>query len=101
MADSIKLKSAVTLKHQANLGEDLADVEFAAGDELSVLQEWDSAWLVEEQRRQALQREEGPGRTRVISSASVFTRRSGLTGFLKITPSRPSSRLRLMTWSWS
>jgi len=46
MADSIKLKSSVTLKHQANLGEDLADVEFAAGDELSVLQEWDNGWLV-------------------------------------------------------
>jgi hypothetical protein len=45
MADSIKIKSAVTLKHQANLGEDLEDVELAAGDELSVLQEWDNAWL--------------------------------------------------------
>ena len=101
MADSIKLKSNATLKHQANLGEDLAEVEFAAGDELSVLQEWDHAWLAKSSRREALQREEGSGRTRVTSSASVFTRRSGLTGFLKITPSRPSSRLRLMTWSWS
>ena len=45
MADSIKLKSSVTLKHQANLGEDRAEVEFSAGDELSVLQEWDSAYL--------------------------------------------------------
>ena len=45
MADSIRIKSAVTLKHQANLGEDLEDVELAAGDELSVLQEWESAWL--------------------------------------------------------
>lgn len=45
MADSIKLKSAVVLKHQANLGEDLAEVEFSAGDELSVLQEWETAWL--------------------------------------------------------
>ncbi|HTO53909.1 MAG TPA: hypothetical protein VMR50_11025 [Myxococcota bacterium] len=45
MADSIRIKNAVTLKHQANLGEDLEDVELAAGDELSVLQEWESAWL--------------------------------------------------------
>ena len=45
MADSIKIKNAVTLKHQANLGEDLEDVELSAGDELSVLQEWDTAWL--------------------------------------------------------
>ncbi|HXX47667.1 MAG TPA: hypothetical protein VEN47_05540 [Myxococcota bacterium] len=45
MADSIRIKSAVTLKHQANLGEDLEDVELAAGDELAVLQEWETAWL--------------------------------------------------------
>jgi hypothetical protein len=45
MADSIKLKSSVTLRHQANLGEDLGEVEFSAGDELSVLQEWDNAYL--------------------------------------------------------
>jgi hypothetical protein len=45
MADSIRIKNAVTLKHQANLGEDLEDVELAAGDELSVLQEWEGAWL--------------------------------------------------------
>ncbi|MFI5314753.1 MAG: hypothetical protein ACHQ6T_03560 [Myxococcota bacterium] len=45
MADSIRLKAAITLKHQANLGEDLEDIELSAGDELSVLQEWDTAWL--------------------------------------------------------
>jgi hypothetical protein len=45
MADSIKLKTSVTLKHQANLGEDVEEVELSAGDELSVLQEWESAWL--------------------------------------------------------
>jgi len=45
MADSIRMKSAVMLKHQANLGEDLEEVELAAGDELAVLQEWDGAWL--------------------------------------------------------
>jgi hypothetical protein len=45
MADTIKLTGSVTLKHQANLGEDVAEVEFPAGEELSVLQEWDNAWL--------------------------------------------------------
>jgi hypothetical protein len=45
MADSIKLKNAVTLKHQANLGEDLEEIELSAGDELAVLQEWETAWL--------------------------------------------------------
>lgn len=46
MADAIRLKEAVTLKHQANLGEDVADVELDAGTELAVLQEFDTAWLV-------------------------------------------------------
>lgn len=45
MADSIKLKTSVTLKHQANLGEDVEEIELSAGDELSVLQEWETAWL--------------------------------------------------------
>jgi len=45
MADTIRITSNVTLKHQANLGEDVEEVEFSSGDELSVLQEWESAWL--------------------------------------------------------
>jgi hypothetical protein len=45
MADTIRITSALTLKHQANLGEDVEEVELAEGDELSVLQEWESAWL--------------------------------------------------------
>ncbi|HTO09497.1 MAG TPA: hypothetical protein VMR86_20775 [Myxococcota bacterium] len=45
MADSIKLKQALSLKHQANLGEDVEEIELSAGDELAVLQEWDTAYL--------------------------------------------------------
>jgi hypothetical protein len=39
----------------------------------------------------------------VFFTVSQMTSRSlsGSTGFLKITPSRPSSRLRLMMWSLS
>jgi hypothetical protein len=45
MADTIKITANVTLKHQANLGEDVEEVEFSPGDELAVLQEWEGAWL--------------------------------------------------------
>lgn len=45
MADTIRVTSNITLKHQANLGEDVEEVEFSEGDELSVLQEWETAWL--------------------------------------------------------
>jgi hypothetical protein len=45
MADTIRIKSSVTYKHQANLGEDVAEVEFSAGDTLTVLQEWENSWL--------------------------------------------------------
>ena len=46
MADAIRLKASVTLKHQPNLGEEVADVELEAGVELTVLQEFDEFWLV-------------------------------------------------------
>lgn len=39
------MKQTVTLKHQANLGEEVADVELAQGEELTVLKEWKTAWL--------------------------------------------------------
>ena len=45
MADTIRITGNVTLKHQANLGEDVEEVEFSEGEELSVLQEWDQSWL--------------------------------------------------------
>lgn len=45
MADTIRIRENITLKHQSNLGEEIEDVEFSAGDELAILQEWDEAWL--------------------------------------------------------
>lgn len=48
MADTIRIKHSVTLRHQANLGEDVSDVELDEGSELSVLQDWDGAWLVKD-----------------------------------------------------
>ena len=45
MADTIKITGSVSLKHQANLGEDVEEIELSEGDELSVLQEWENAWL--------------------------------------------------------
>ena len=34
------INKAITLKHRANLGEEAEDVEFAEGDEVTVLNEW-------------------------------------------------------------
>ena len=48
MADSITIKNTTTLKHQANLGEEIADVELEAGAELQVLQTWADSWLVKD-----------------------------------------------------
>ena len=48
MADAIKLKDTITLKAQANLGEEVEDTEFEAGTELTVLQEFQTAWLVKD-----------------------------------------------------
>ena len=45
MADAIRLKEDLSLKHQANLGEEVEEVEFASGTELEVLQEFDAVWL--------------------------------------------------------
>jgi hypothetical protein len=46
LADAIRIKESVTLKHHANLGEEVENVEFEAGAELSVLQEFETVWLV-------------------------------------------------------
>jgi len=45
MADTIRIKAAVTLKHQANLGEDISEVALDEGTELAVLQEGEESWL--------------------------------------------------------
>ena len=46
MPDSVQTKEALTLKAHANLGEEVEDVEFSAGEELTVLKEWDHHYLV-------------------------------------------------------
>jgi hypothetical protein len=44
--DTVTVKADATLKAQANLGEEIEDVEFSAGDELTVLKEWEHHYLV-------------------------------------------------------
>jgi hypothetical protein len=39
-------KQALTLKHQSNLSEDVEEVRFEAGEEVTVLKEWDGRYLV-------------------------------------------------------
>ena len=48
MADAIKIKDTVTLRSQANLGEEVEETEFEAGTELTVLQEFQTAWLAKD-----------------------------------------------------
>jgi len=48
VAGTIRIKSGCTLKHQANLGEDVAEIELEEGAELQVLQAWQNAWLVKD-----------------------------------------------------
>ena len=36
----------LTLKHQSNLSEDVEEVSFAPGDEVTVLKEWNGFYLV-------------------------------------------------------
>ena len=49
MAERIRLKGSVTLRHQANLGEDVSEVAFEEGNELQVLQTYRNAWLVKDE----------------------------------------------------
>ena len=36
----------IQLKHQSNLSEDVEEVAFAPGDEVTLLKEWDRSYLV-------------------------------------------------------
>jgi hypothetical protein len=45
---AIKLTADISLKHQANLGEEVRDVEFERGTTLEVLHKFDTAWLVKD-----------------------------------------------------
>jgi hypothetical protein len=40
------LKQATVLKHQSNLGEGVEEVTFRAGEEVTVLKEWQQSCLV-------------------------------------------------------
>lgn len=40
------LKQATVLKHQSNLGEGVAEVAFRAGEEVTILKEWQQGYLV-------------------------------------------------------
>ncbi len=48
MSNTIKLKAATTLKHHSNLGEDIDEIRFEAGQDLVVLKEWETAYLVKD-----------------------------------------------------
>jgi hypothetical protein len=39
------IAKAITLKHRANLGEEIEDVAFSEGDEVTVMQEWEDCSL--------------------------------------------------------
>ena len=39
-------KQATVLKHQSNLGEGVEEVSFGAGDSVTILKEWQNAFLV-------------------------------------------------------
>jgi len=40
------LKQATVLKHQPNLGEGAEEVAFRAGEEVTILKEWQQSYLV-------------------------------------------------------
>ena len=40
------LKQATVLKHQSNLGEGVAEVALRAGEEVTILKEWQQRYLV-------------------------------------------------------
>ena len=48
MSDTIKLKAATTFKYQSNLGDEIQDLEFDAGQDFAVLKEWESFYLVKD-----------------------------------------------------
>ena len=47
-----KIRQALTLQHQSNLGEGVEDVAFAAGEPVTVLKEWESRYLIKNAKGQ-------------------------------------------------
>jgi len=39
------IKQTITLKHQSNLGEEVDDISFSEGTEVTILKEWDDRFL--------------------------------------------------------
>jgi hypothetical protein len=46
MPETVTVKEACTLKAQANLGDEVEEIEFEPGQELTVLKEWENHYLV-------------------------------------------------------
>lgn len=40
------LKQASSLKHQSNLGEEVEEISFTAGEQVTLLKEWADSYLV-------------------------------------------------------
>jgi len=47
-----KVRQATKLKHQSNLGEGVEEVAFGAGEEVTVLKEWETRYLVKNAKGQ-------------------------------------------------
>jgi hypothetical protein len=46
--DTIKLKATTTLKYQPNLGEEVEEIQFEAGQPFGVLKEWETSYLAKD-----------------------------------------------------
>jgi hypothetical protein len=47
-----KVRQATKLKHQSNLGEGVEEVAFEAGEQVTVLKEWETRYLVKNAKGQ-------------------------------------------------
>ena len=47
-----KVRQAMTLQHQSNLGEGVEEIAFEAGEEVSVLKEWETRYLIKNAKGQ-------------------------------------------------
>jgi hypothetical protein len=47
-----KIRKAITLLHQSNLGEGVEEIAFEAGEAVTVLKEWDDRYLVKNAKGQ-------------------------------------------------
>jgi hypothetical protein len=47
-----KVRQATKLKHQSNLGEGVEEVAFEAGEEVTVLKEWETGYLIKNTKGQ-------------------------------------------------